>query len=247
MMGTKPLSARKHSLAVIAMVMAMAFAIVSGDVALGADLGDTEKGAKLWGKCKSCHMVGVNARNRNGPLLNEVFGRAAASVEGFRYSKAMRRAGADGLIWTPDALDRYIENPKSLVTGTRMAFRGMSDETQRRDLLAFLRQYSANPRDIPESAPTASPRDPELDPAVLAIKGDPDYGAYLSSECVTCHQANGADKGIPSITGWLKDDFVVAMHAYKEKARPHPVMQLIAGRLSNEEIASLAVYFQELN
>ena len=86
--------------------------------------------------------------------------------------------------------------------------------------------------------------DPDVDPAILAIAGDRDYGEYLSSECTTCHQASGADKGIPSITGWPVEDFVVAMHAYKVKHRPHPVMQMMASRLSEEEIASLAVYFE---
>jgi cytochrome c len=81
---------------------------------------------------------------------------------------------------------------------------------------------------------------------VLAIVGDPAYGEYLSSECSTCHQRNGSDQGIPSVTGWPTEDFVVAMHAYKEKIRPHPVMQMMAGRLSDEEIAALAAYFADL-
>ena len=34
------------------------------------------------------------------------------------------------------------------------------------------------------------------------------------------------------------------MHAYKSKARGHPVMQMIAGPLSDEEIAALAAYFE---
>ena len=109
-----------------------------------------------------------------------------------------------------------------------------------------MRQYSASPSDIPESAPTAAPRDPDVDPAILAIEGDPAYGEYLSTECVTCHQAGGEDKGIPSITGWPVEDFVVAMQAYKKQARPHPVMQMMAGRLSDEEIAGLAAYFAQL-
>jgi cytochrome c len=33
------------------------------------------------------------------------------------------------------------------------------------------------------------------------------------------------------------------MHAYKEKIRPHPVMQMMAGRLADDEIAALAAYF----
>lgn len=50
---------------------------------------------------------------------------------------------------------------------------------------------------------------------------------------------------MPSITGWPADVFVTVMHAYKSKHRPHPVMQMMAGRLSDEEIASLAIYFEE--
>ena len=78
------------------------------------------------------------------------------------------------------------------------------------------------------------------------LAGDPAYGEYLSGECTTCHQASGANDGIPSITLWPEDQFVTAMHAYKDKARANPVMQMIAGRLSNEEIAALAAYFKDL-
>ena len=210
------------------------------------EIGDIENGQKVFRKCQSCHKVGENAKNGTGPHLNEMFDRTAGGLEGFRYSKSMKRAGADGLVWTPEKLDLFLENPKNLVSGTKMRFRGLKDEDDRRDVLAYLRQFSANPQDIPESSPTAESDGPEISKDVLAIVGDHDYGAYLSSECTTCHQASGADKGIPSITGWPSDDFVIAMHAYKEKYRPHPVMQMIAGRLSNDEIASLATYFNSL-
>lgn len=217
------------------------------DLSAGAaEIGDAENGAKLWRQCRSCHDIGAAARNRTGPHLNDVFGRRAGGVEGFTYSKAMARVGADGLHWTLETLDLYIENPKSLVSKTRMNFGGVADPAERADLLAFLRAYSDNPRDIPESAPTAYPSDPEVDPAILALQGDPAYGEYLSSECVTCHRRDGADKGIPSITGWTVEDFATAMHAYKTKARPHPVMQMMAARLSDEEIAALAAYFADI-
>lgn len=110
-----------------------------------------------------------------------------------------------------------------------------------------------NPGAGPNASPNANPgpdsgpdpdADPGPDPAVLAISGDPEYGEYLASECVTCHQASGADDGIPSITGWPRDEFVAAMLAYKTRARPHPIMQMMAGRLSDEEIASLAAFFE---
>jgi len=110
--------------------------------------------------------------------------------------------------------------------------------------LAYLRQFSDDPSNIPEAAPTAMGLDHDVAPEVLAIVGDPAYGEYLSGECTACHQTSGAASGIPSITNWPTEDFVVAMHAYKDGVRSHPVMQMMAGRLSNEEIASLAAYFE---
>ena len=219
-------------------------AALSSTQAFALEDGDPERGATLYKTCASCHSIGEAARNRVGPHLNEVFGRKAAGVDDYRYSREMARAGADGLVWTVETLDLFIENPKVLVTGTRMAFRGIGAPQDRRDLLAYLRQFSAGPQDIPESAPTAYRADPDVDPAILAIEGDREYGAYLSSECTTCHQASGADAGIPSITGWPRDDFVIVMHAYKSKRRPHQVMQMMAGRLSEEEIAALAAFFE---
>jgi cytochrome c len=176
--------------------------------------------------------------------LNGVFGRRAGSIEGFKYSKSISRMGADGLEWHLETLDAYLTNPKTLVSGTRMNYPGLAKPEDRAAILAYLRLWSDNPRDIPEADPTASKREVELDPAVLAIQGDPDFGQYLSSECTTCHQSDGSDKGIPSITNWPTQDFVMAMHAYKRKLRPHPVMQMMAGRLSDDEIAALAAYFE---
>ncbi|MDV4143774.1 MULTISPECIES: c-type cytochrome [Shimia] len=210
------------------------------------EIGDPDKGAKLWNQCKGCHQIGAGAENRIGPQLNGIFGRRAASVEDFRYSKSMARAGKDGLVWRLETLDAYIHNPKALVSGTRMSYRGLKDDGDRADLLAFLRSKSDNPANIPEAEPTAEPNYPHLDPEVLAMEGDPAYGEYLSSECTTCHQRDGSDQGIPSIIQWPQEDFVIAMHAYKQKLRPHPVMQMMASRLSDEEIAALAAYFETL-
>lgn len=223
-------------------------ALILSAASAGAEaIGDPERGEELFGMCSGCHEVGKGAENGIGPHLNGIFGRKAASVaEGFRYSDGLRRAGADGLVWHLDKLDAYLENPKALVSATRMSFDGLEDPQERADILAYLRRYSANPQNIPEADPTARPREVELDPEVLALVGDEEYGEYLSSECKICHQADGNDEGIPSITNWPEDDFVVAMHAYKRKLRPHPVMQMMAGRLSDEEIAALAAYFQSI-
>jgi cytochrome c len=223
-------------------------AVMMGVVAMASpifasDIGDPEAGEKVFAKCKGCHQVGPGAKNRIGPHLNNIFDRPAGGLEGFKYSKSMAKAGANGMTWDLKHLHDYLENPKALVSGTRMSFRGLDEAKDRDDVLAYLRQFTVNPQDIPESAPTAIPTDHDVDPTILAIQGDPEYGEYLSSECITCHQLEGQDGGVPSIVHWPEEDFVIAMQAYKTKKRPHPVMQMMASRLSDEEIASLAAYF----
>jgi len=232
-----------HALGAAALAAALA---VPGAARAADPVGDAERGAEIWQDCVACHQIGSDATDWVGPHLNGLFGRRAASHEGYPYSESLERMGADGLEWSFETLDAYIENPLSLVSGTRMAYPGMPDPQDRADLLAFLRTYSASPQNIPEAPRTANPSDPSLDPEILALEGDPAYGEYLSSECTTCHQADGSAQGIPSITRWPEDAFVIAMHAYKRKLRPHPVMQMVAGRLSNEEIAALAAYFATL-
>lgn len=208
--------------------------------------GDAQIGKDLFQQCQACHEVGAGAENGIGPHLNFLFGRQAASVEGFRYSDSLTRAAANGLEWHADTLSDYIEDPRTFASGTRMSYPGMKDATERRHLLAYLRTFSDNPANIPEADPTAVGTDHSVDPEILALQGDPEYGEYLSSECKTCHQTSGGDDGIPSIVYWPEETFVTAMHAYKDKVRPNEVMQMIAGRLSNEEIAALAAYFKDL-
>ena len=85
-----------------------------------------------------------------------------------------------------------------------------------------------------------------LDLTTSEIIGDPGYGEYLSGECSGCHQLNGKNDGIPAITGWKTKDFIVALLAYKLDRRTHPVMQMMAKRLTDEDMAALAAYFEKL-
>jgi cytochrome c len=83
--------------------------------------------------------------------------------------------------------------------------------------------------------------------ADCARAGDRELGQYLSSECVTCHRNLGEGGGdIPQIAGLPEDQFIALMLTYKEKQRANPVMQTVAGRLSQEDIAALATYFGSL-
>ena len=81
---------------------------------------------------------------------------------------------------------------------------------------------------------------------LLEAEGDVAYGAYLSGECTTCHQADGSYDGIPPLNGLDQEHFILAMLEYRQKLRDNAAMQLVAGRLSDEEIAALAAYFKEL-
>ena len=82
------------------------------------------------------------------------------------------------------------------------------------------------------------------DEKILAM-GDIEYGEHLAGECVTCHHKGGLSKGIPSINGLDSEVFIALMLAYKAKEMENPVMQMIAGRLDNEQIGSLALYFKK--
>lgn len=104
--------------------------------------GDAKKGAKVFRKCKACHTV-ESTKNKVGPTLQGVIGRAAASVEGFKYSKAMKAAAEDGLVWTEDKIDEYLANPKGFIPKNKMAFVGLKKEKQRKNVIAYLKTFSA--------------------------------------------------------------------------------------------------------
>jgi cytochrome c len=104
--------------------------------------GDPESGAKVFNKCKACHMVGENAKNRVGPPLNGVVGRAFGTVEGFKYSPSLRELADAGRVWDEETLDAYLKNPKDIVPKGRMAFAGLKKSEDRDDVIAYLKQFN---------------------------------------------------------------------------------------------------------
>ncbi|HMP08319.1 MAG TPA: cytochrome c family protein, partial [Lacipirellulaceae bacterium] len=95
--------------------------------AASAAEGNAEAGEDVYKKCRACHDVGENAKNKVGPILNGIVGRKAGTVEGFRYSPANVKAGEEGLVWTEEELFKYLENPRAHMPGNRMAFAGLRD------------------------------------------------------------------------------------------------------------------------
>ena len=107
---------------------------------------DAGKGAKLFGKCKACHTTENGGKNKVGPNLWDVVGRAKASGAGFAYSGALKEKGGE---WSFADLDAFRAKPKGFVPGTKMAFAGLKKPAQRAAMLAFLRSLSDSPKALP--------------------------------------------------------------------------------------------------
>jgi cytochrome c len=106
-----------------------------------AQEGNAEAGADVFKKCRACHDVGPTAKNKVGPLLNGIIGRAAGTIAGFSYSEANKKAGAAGLVWTEEVMFKYLEVPLSFMPGTKMAFAGIKDAQDRKDVIAYLKSF----------------------------------------------------------------------------------------------------------
>ena len=99
-----------------------------------------EAGEKVFGKCKACHQIGEGAKNRAGPVLTGIVGSLAGGVDGFKkYSRPLVAAAEAGLIWTEEEISAFIADPRGYMKGTKMSFRGLSDESDRAALIEFLK------------------------------------------------------------------------------------------------------------
>lgn len=96
---------------------------------------DVARGELLALACAACHKFRADEGTLIGPNLHGVFGRPAAAVAGFAYSPALRQSG---LVWTPRAIEAWLENPAGFVVGTTMAFSGYRSAEDRRALIAYL-------------------------------------------------------------------------------------------------------------
>jgi cytochrome c len=134
-------------LTVIAAAMA-----VSGS---GAYAQDATKGEQVFKQCMTCHRIGADAKNLIGPVLTGVIGRQSGTAPGFAYSALNKSAGEAGLVWSDDLIMQYLPDPNAflkkfltdkgkpeLATGsTKMTFH-LTDEKQRKDVIAYINKFS---------------------------------------------------------------------------------------------------------
>jgi cytochrome c len=96
--------------------------------------GDAVRGEARFQDCAACHRLEAGVNNV-GPSLHGVFARKAGEIADFRYSPAMKRSG---IVWTPEALDKFLADPQNMVPANRMPYAGMASAGDRADLIAYL-------------------------------------------------------------------------------------------------------------
>lgn len=99
-------------------------------------------GEKVFKKCKACHQVGDGAKNRSGPVLNGIIGRAAGTVDGFKYSKPLLAKADEGLIWNEETLAEFLTKPKAYIKGTKMSFSGLRKDEDLAAIAAYLATFA---------------------------------------------------------------------------------------------------------
>ena len=101
-----------------------------------ANAADPVNGKKVFKKCAACHSL-QEGKNKIGPPLYNLLGRKAGSVEGYKYSKAMKNSD---VVWDEKSLDKFLTKPRKFIKRTKMSFWGIKKKSLRDDLISFFKQ-----------------------------------------------------------------------------------------------------------
>lgn len=118
----------------VALISALTLGLALGLHSASAE-GDPKQGTKAYRACVACHALEPGL-HLSGPSLADIIGRKAGTAQGYvRYSKGLKDADFE---WNEAALDGWLKNPRAMIPDTYMAFKGMPDEGERANLIAFL-------------------------------------------------------------------------------------------------------------
>lgn len=112
--------------------------LVLAAMAQTAQAQDVAAGEQSFKKCYPCHSVGEGAKNKVGPELNGIDGRHSGSAPDYKYSDANKNSG---ITWDEAQFLDYIKDPRAKIPGTKMIFPGIKNETEAKNLWAYLRQF----------------------------------------------------------------------------------------------------------
>ncbi len=107
---------------------------------------DVKAGEKAFGKCKACHTPDKGGKNLVGPNLWDIVGRAKGASAGFAYSSGLKGMGGE---WSYKDLDKFIDDPKGFVKGTKMSFAGVKKADERAAVIKYLHSLSDSPKPLP--------------------------------------------------------------------------------------------------
>ena len=116
------------------------------DIAALMALGDAASGEKIFKKCEACHSIKKGGKNKIGPALYNVVGRAVGGVDDYKYSKTLASYGKK---WTFEELNGFLKKPASYLKGTKMSYAGLRKEKDRASIIKYLNQKSDNPKLLP--------------------------------------------------------------------------------------------------
>lgn len=120
------------------LIQLCAFIAMTIFAATSAHAQDVAAGEKVFKKCKACH-VADEEKNKVGPYLLGVVGRDIASIEGYKYSKAMVAFSEGDKTWDEAALTEFLAAPRKVVKGTKMGFPGLKKDADIVNVIAFLK------------------------------------------------------------------------------------------------------------
>ena len=99
---------------------------------------DVAAGEQSFKKCMPCHSIGEGAKNKVRPELNGLDGRHSGSAPGYSYSEANKKSG---IVWAKDTFEKYINDPRAMIPGTKMIFPGIKNPKEVENLWAYVSQF----------------------------------------------------------------------------------------------------------